>query len=72
MNYGLPADTRHKTQRLPRLKRHHDLRQPDVPGWGGAAVAYALERGVNFIDTAEIYPPTKPNAREPIAGSAIR
>lgn len=45
--------------------------QMDLAG-AEAAVAYALERGVNFIDTADIYPPTKPTATEPIVGSAIR
>ena len=37
-----------------------------------SAVLCALERGVNFIDTADIYPPASATVAETILGSAIR
>ena len=45
--------------------------QMDLAG-AEAAITCALERGVNFIDTADIYPPTNPTATEPIVGSALK
>jgi aryl-alcohol dehydrogenase-like predicted oxidoreductase len=50
---------------------HHDLGQQNTEAEGHAQMSLALERGVNFFDTAEMYAvPPKPRRKARPSGSS--
>ena len=40
----------------PHLPRHHDLGEQNTEAEAHSQIDYALERGINFMDCAEMYP----------------